>query len=71
MSRGRPKLQYETKSKRINLLIKPSAYEAIEKINYINQDTFNSLVNKLLDNYIEQHAADIKKYDEEIAVKNE
>ena len=67
MSRGRPKLQYETKSKRINLLIKPSSYEAIEKINYINQDTFNSLMNNLLDDYIEQHLDDLKKYDQIMA----
>ena len=62
---GRPKSKDETKSKRLNLLIKPSTYEAIDKIVYINRlDSINSLINELLENYIDNHIDEIRRYDE-------
>lgn len=63
--KGRPKSDFETKSKRLNLLIKPSTYEAIDKIVYVNRlDSVNSLVNEMLEKYIIDHADDVKRYDE-------
>ena len=63
--KGRPKSDSETKSKRLNLLIKPSTYEAIDKIVYVNRlDSVNSLVNEMLEKYIIDHADDVKRYDD-------
>ena len=67
MSRGRPKTTDETKSKRISLLIKPSTYEAMGKIVYINRDSINGLVNDFFDKYVENHTKEIKEYDEIMA----
>ena len=70
MSRGRPKSNEEIKSKRISLLVRPSTYNAVEKIVYVNRDSINGLVNDFFDSYVANHADDVKKYDELFA-KNE
>ena len=63
--KGRPKSDSETKSKRLNLLIKPSTYEKLDKIIYINRlDSVNSLVNEMLEQYVTDHADDVKRYDD-------
>ena len=68
--KGRPKSNSETKSKRLNLLIKPSTYEKLDKIIYVNRlDSVNSLVNEMLEQYVIEHADDINRYDEFFAEK--
>ena len=65
---GRPKLTKETKSKRLNLLIKPSIFEAIDKIACINRTTINSLINYFLEKCIIEHQNDLDRFDQ--AVEN-
>lgn len=54
----------ETKSKRINLLIKKSTHEKLSKIAYMQQDSFNNYVNKLMDIECEKNISLIEKYDD-------
>lgn len=65
---GRPKSTEETKSKRLNLLIKPSIFEAIDKIACINRTTINSLINYFLEKCIIEHQNDLDRFDQ--AVEN-
>ena len=64
---GRPKLTKETKSKRLNLLIKPSIFEAIDKIAYINRTTVNNLINCFLEKCIIEHQNDLDRFDRAVS----
>lgn len=52
----------ERKSVRVNLLFRPSTKDSIDKLAFINKTSINDLINTVLDAYIEEHKADIEKY---------
>ena len=60
MAKG--KTQSETKSKRLNLLIKPSTYDSLDKIAYARRESVNGIINGLIEKYIEENASDVSRY---------
>lgn len=54
--------QPERKSKRLNLLLKPSLYEDLRKVAAIQRTSVNALINTVLEAYADNHAEDIEKY---------
>ena len=54
----------ETKSKRLNLLIKPTLYRNIEKIATMERVSTNELINRVLDQYAGDRVDLIEKYNE-------
>lgn len=52
----------ERKSVRVNLLFRPSTKTAIDKLAFVNKTSINDLINTVLDAYIEEHQAEIEKY---------
>ncbi len=52
----------ERKTKRLNLVMKPTLLVDINKIATMKQTSVNDLINTILDNYIEQEAATIERY---------
>lgn len=56
--------EHEFKSKRFNLLIKPSTHAAIEKIAAMKRESVNNLINKILEAYADDNKALVAKYDE-------
>lgn len=53
----------ETKSKRLNLLIKPSTQLAISKIAVMRRKSTNELINNILEDYAQANSDLIDKYD--------
>lgn len=53
----------ETKSKRVQLLIKPSLYENLEKVAYIRRQSKNDLINELIANLVSEEQESIERYD--------
>lgn len=53
----------ELKSKRLNLLLKPSIFTGLDKIRTMQRVSFNEAVNKALSEYVEAHADLIAKFD--------
>lgn len=54
----------EFKSKRVNLLLRPSVHERCNKIAYMSKVSFNDLVNKALEEYAQAHNDLVTKYDD-------
>ena len=54
----------ELKSKRLNLLLKPSIFTGVDKIATMRRVSFNEAVNQALSEYVEAHADLIAKYDD-------
>lgn len=54
----------ETKSKRIQVLIRPSVWERLQKIAYMERHSFNDLLNEICERYAEQEAEQVTRYDE-------
>ena len=54
----------EHKSKRLNLLLKPSIFTGIDKIRTMKRVSFNEAVNQALSEYVAAHADLIARYDE-------
>lgn len=54
----------ERKSKRLNLLIRPSVYEQVEKIATMQRKSVNELINIVLEAYAADHAAEVARYEE-------
>ena len=52
----------ELKTKRLNLLIKPTVHERIEKIAVMQRKSVNELVNNVLEAYAEDKANLVAKY---------
>lgn len=52
----------ETRSKRVNLLVKPSVFQELEKIAYMKKISLNELFNNLLDDCITRNKENINKY---------
>ena len=59
---GRPKENRETK-KSVPFSVLPSLYEDIQKIAYVERRSFSEVVAKLLEQYREDHQAEISEYD--------
>ncbi|NTW84338.1 MAG: hypothetical protein HGB36_13430 [Chlorobiaceae bacterium] len=53
----------EPKSKRLNLLIRPSLMNDFKKIAYMRHLSINGLINKLIAEYVSKHAALVEEYD--------
>lgn len=52
----------ETKSKRLNLLVKPSILDDVTKIAFMQKTSVNNLINDLLTEYRDAHRDQIDKY---------
>ena len=44
----------ETKSKRLNLLLRPSIYEELKEISHENYTSINNMINEILEQYIKE-----------------
>lgn len=53
----------ERKTKRLNLLIKPSVFVNIEKLAYMQRMRVNGFINQLLEEYAAAHRDTIDEYD--------
>ena len=54
----------ETKSKRLNLLLRPTLHRDLGKLAQMERTSTNELINRVLTEYAEQNADKIQKYDE-------
>ena len=54
----------ETKSKRLNLIIRPTLHRDLGKLSAMDRISTNELINRVLSEYVEQNADKIQKYDE-------
>lgn len=59
-TRGKP---VETKSKRLNLLVRPGVLKEFAKIAHMQQTSVNELLNRLMADHNEKEAATIRQYD--------
>lgn len=48
---------FEAKSKRFNMLIRPSTYNNLKKMSEIKGTSVNDLINKIVEAYIENHGS--------------
>jgi len=46
---------FESKSKRFNMLIRPSTYDNLKRMSEIKGTSVNDLINKIVEAYIENH----------------
>ena len=53
----------ETKSARLNLLLKPSTKKSIGKLSTIDRVSSNELINRILNGYIKTRTKDLDRYD--------
>lgn len=53
----------ETKSVRVNLLLKPSTKSGIEKLATLDRSSMNALINDILEDYLQGRTADLEQYD--------
>jgi hypothetical protein len=58
----RAELDRETKSKRLNLLVKPSILDDVKKIAVMRQVSVNDLINQLLDQHRTENHKDIESF---------
>lgn len=54
----------ENKSKRLNLLLRPTLHRDLGKLSAMERISTNELINRVLTEYAEQNADKIQKYDE-------
>lgn len=54
----------EVKSKRLNLLLRPSVYESLKKIAWVRQKSLNDLINEALTQYTREETQIIARYNE-------
>ena len=59
-----PEEEQENKSKRLNLLIRPTLHRDLGKLSVMERVSTNELINRVLADYIEQNREKIQKYDE-------
>ena len=55
---------FETKSARLNLLIKPSIKKSIGKLAALDRISTNELINRVLEKYTKANSKNIDRYDE-------
>lgn len=60
----------ETKSKRLNLLIRPGILKEFAKIAYMQQTSVNDLINQLITEHVEKKPETIQEYDRLFKDKN-
>lgn len=53
----------ETKSVRVNLLLKPSTKAGIEKLAALDRSSMNALINDVLETYLQDREADLERYE--------
>lgn len=58
-----PEPEKETKSKRLNLLIKPSLLEDFNKVAFMERNSMNDIINTLIKSYCDAHREEINAYD--------
>ena len=56
----------ESKSKRFNLLIRPSTFECIAKIAWVEESSINDLVNHVLEEFVKTKKDIVETYDKGI-----
>ncbi|UWX57087.1 hypothetical protein NY406_07615 [Chlorobaculum sp. MV4-Y] len=64
------KKREETKSKRLNLLIRPGILKEFAKIAYMQQTSVNDLINQLITEHVEKKPETIQEYDRLFKDKN-
>jgi predicted HicB family RNase H-like nuclease len=52
----------ETKSKRLNLILRPSLFKEFTKVAHMKRTSVNDLLNQLMTEYIEREAESIQQY---------
>lgn len=58
------KKDFETKSARLNLLIKPSTKKSLGKLATLDRISTNELINRVLEKYTKVNSKNIDRYDE-------
>ena len=53
----------ESKSKRFNLLIRPSTFESIAKIAWVEESSINDLINHVLEEFVKMKRDVVEAYD--------
>lgn len=53
----------ETKSVRVNLLLKPSTKAGIEKLATLDRSSMNALINDVLEAYLQDRSTDLERYE--------
>lgn len=66
--RGRPKEEGRELKKRISLSVRPSLYENIQKIAYVQRRSTSELFGELMDQYQGMHQDELDQYDK---IKND
>lgn len=61
--RKKKQKDFETKSARLNLLIKPGTKKSIGKLATIERISTNELINRVLEKYIKSNSKNIDRYD--------
>lgn len=59
--RGRPKENRELK-KRISLSVRPSIYEGIQKIAYVDRRSVSELVEEMMEDYQKRHSDKLEEF---------
>ena len=57
------KFNPERKTKKLSMSCKPSTYDQIKKISIAQENTVNAIINHALSEYIENHKADLDKFE--------
>ena len=61
----------EPKTRRGNILLRPTTWVVIQKILRVTGGSFNNLVSTLLEDYAEQHAECLQKYEKIMTIVKE
>lgn len=61
--RGRPKEDRELK-KRISVSVRPSVYEGIQKIAYVQRRSASELLEIIMKKYLDEHEEELQEYKE-------
>lgn len=62
--RQKKQKDFETKSARLNLLLKPSIKKSIGKLAALDRISTNELINRVLEKYTKANSKNIDRYDE-------
>lgn len=68
--RGRPKENRELK-KRVSLSLRPSVYEGIQKIAYVDRKSVSELVEDMMEDYQKRHSDKLEEFRELQGVNEE
>ncbi|PDH77213.1 hypothetical protein AO457_02455 [Oenococcus oeni] len=62
---GRPASKGETKSRRTNILFKPSTYEDLQTLALLKRTSVNELLNQLAEEAVAQNRSDIDRFNKD------